>query len=95
VGLVTKDRGVSLDGLGVERLHSKPSMLSPDRKKVIYQSRTSFSGNLPFIIIWGRGDSAATKYGLTLDVIWLATREDCTIGNQQIFRNACVRNYNK
>jgi hypothetical protein len=42
MGLVIKDRGVSLDGFGGEHLHGKPSMLSPDFfKNVIYQSRTS------------------------------------------------------
>jgi hypothetical protein len=70
-------------------------MLSPDKKKRHLLASTSRPCNLPFIIIWGRSDGAAITYRLALDVILLAAREDSTVGYQQIFRNACIRNYNK
>ncbi len=72
-------------------------MLSPIEKNVIYLlvARTSLPCNLPFIIIWGYSDAAATKYRLTFNEILHATREDCTVGDHQILGNACVRNYNK
>ena len=36
MGFVIKDRGVSVDGLGVEQLQGKPAMLSPIKYNVIY-----------------------------------------------------------
>ena len=64
--------------------------------------KTSFSWprssplcNLPLVIIRGCGDGATTKYRLALDKILFATREDGTVGNQQVLGNAGIRNYNE
>ena len=38
--------------------------------------------DLPCVIIWGRGDGAATKYRLILHEISLATGEDRAVGDQ-------------
>ena len=98
MGFVIKDRSVSLDGLGSEQLRSNPTMQSPvDRsyKTSFSWPRSSPLCNLPLVIIRGCGDGATTKYRLALDEILFATREDGTVGNQQVLGNTGIRNYNE
>ena len=52
-------------------------------------------GNLPCIVIRHRGNGEATEDRLTLYEIWLATGEDCTVGDQQVLGNARIRDDNK
>ena len=95
MGLVIKERGVSLNSLGGEHLRSNPAILSPINRTLLAWSRTSLSRNLPLVIICGYSDATATKYCLTLDEILLTTGKDCTVGDQQVLGNARIRNYDK
>ena len=98
MGFIIEYRGIFFDSLGVEHLHGNPAVLSPaDETSGTWDSlgATMVHRNLPCITIRRRGNGEATEDRLTLHEIWLATGEDCTVGDQQVLGNACIRDDNK